>query len=85
MDDPITVVLLVIGAAAWAVAIGAGLALARHRRADISLLRLWFDGLRWFKRDTFRPEAAPLWRVFVASWLVLLACFVGVALRDLLA
>jgi hypothetical protein len=84
MADAITIVFLVIAVAGWTVAIVAALALVPKRRADISLLRLCFDGMRWFKRDTFRPEAQPLWRAFLAGWLVFFAGLVAVALRTLL-
>lgn len=56
-----------IALVAWAVAVVAGLMLIRHRRADISLLRLFFSGLVWFDRSTFRPEAAGIWRVFATA------------------
>ena len=82
--SPLDIGLLVIAAGAWGVAIVAGFMLVRQRRAEISLWRLAFDGLRWFRRDTFRPEAAPTWRAFMAGWVVFMACVVAVALRTLL-
>ena len=82
--DAITVALFIVGAIGWCIAMGAAIALVRKRRGDISLLRLWFDGMSWFRRDTFRPEGDRLWRVFVAGWLLCAAAFAGVVLRSLL-
>jgi hypothetical protein len=76
--------LLIVAAAAWVSAVVAGLLLlVRHRRAGLSLAPLWFDGARWFRRDTFAPEAAGLHRVFVAAAVVFALALVAVALRTL--
>lgn len=83
MDDPIAIALLVIAASAWCVAVFSALALVSKRRADISFMRLWFDGMRWFKRDTFRPEAAATWRLFIWGWVVFIACVIAVALYTI--
>ena len=82
--DSLDVVLLAVGAAAWCTAVVTALFLARKRRADISLLRLWFDGARWYRRDTFRPEGMRLWRLFVGAGVVSATCLVIVGLRTVL-
>jgi uncharacterized iron-regulated membrane protein len=81
MPDAIDISLLIIAAGAWCLALVAGVALLRYRRQDISLLRLWFDGARWFRRDTFRPEAAPAWRLFIGGAIVFAVCLAIVAVR----
>ena len=84
MVDDLDVGLLIVAVGAWGIAIFSGLTLLRRRRAGLSLLGLWFDGLRWFRRDTFRPEAATTWYVFIGGWAAFLACVVAVALRAAL-
>jgi len=83
-SDSLDIVLLVVGAAAWCTAVVAALFLVRKRRADISLLRLWFDGASFYRRDTFRPEGLRLWRLFVGAAVVSGSCLVVVGLHTLL-
>jgi hypothetical protein len=80
--DTVDRVLLGLAAAAWCVAVVAGLALIRYRRPDIPLLQLWFGGWRWFRRATFRPDATPLWRLFIGAACLFAAGMVIAGLRN---
>jgi hypothetical protein len=57
-----------------------GIVLTFYRRPDLSLLRFWFNGWAWFSSSTFRPEARPLWRVFVAAFVVAMVSLLALAL-----
>jgi len=84
MDEPLLISLLILAAASWGVFIVAGIALVGKRSPDVSLFRLWFDGMRWFRPETFRPEARGLWYVFLGGFVAFFACILAVALLHLL-
>jgi hypothetical protein len=71
-------------AVAACVYIVTGILLAFYRRRDLSLLRFWFNGWAWFSSSTFRPEARPLWRIFVGAFVVAMVSLVALALAAIL-
>ena len=79
-------VVAAVAVVSWGVSFVAWLALLPKRRADISLNRmLFYDNLCSLRRDTFRPEAARLWRLHVTGLCVFVVSAVAIPLAGLLA
>ena len=75
----VVVALGVVAAIAWGTAALAVIGLIRYRRPELSLGRLSVSGHLFFRRDTFRPEAAGLWRRMVTSACVFLCTVIALA------
>ena len=64
---------------AWGAAVVTIIGLIRYRRPDLSLGRLAVSGHLFFRSDSFRPEAAGLWRRLVTCVGVFLCAVIALA------
>lgn len=73
-----------VAVVAWLVALVTCLQLYRLRLDDISGWELAFNGMAWFRADTFKPYARPLHRRFLVAFATFFAAVIVMVLFSIL-
>ncbi len=71
--------------AAWVVALVSGIRMMGMLNGRLSAGAMMFRGIEWFNAANFKPEAAPIRRMFVRAFIAFFVCVLAIAVVSILA
>jgi len=77
-------VLLACALASWLVALISGIRMMGMLNGRLSAGALMFRGIEWFNAANFKPEAAPIRRMFVRGFIAFFVCVLAIAVVAIL-
>jgi hypothetical protein len=71
--------------ASWIVALVSGIRMIGMLNGRLSAGAMMFRGIEWFNAANFKPEAAPIRRMFIGAFIAFFVCVLAIAVLSVLA